>query len=789
MDQPLTRPTNPFVGPRAIQENEPLFGREKELEDLVDQLYAERVVLMYSPSGAGKSSLINAGLIPQVKSSFRVLPILRLNRDLPGNLAMVAGMDRYTASVLSCLYAPDDPPDGELASYPFGESPALLIFDQFEEVITLEQTDIDQKKTFFEKLGKLLKRPSMWALFAMREDYLAALDPYRLSLPGQLRSRFRLDLFTAGQAVDVVIKTAATQQVVFQRLAAERLASILGGSHDLTRPDAALLSPGQYIEPVHVQLVCYDLWEKKLQPGDDQITQEMVEEPGGVDEALARFYASSLMKIAIACGVSERSLRDLFENELITRNNIRTQVQTGHPALAGLGSAVGALKDAYLLRSENRQGTTWYELAHDRLINPIRADNKGWYEQNLNLGQVQANLWAQQDFPRELLLRGTLLDDFESWAGSHPLMMTPNDQSFIETCLEERRDELAKQELQQQQIDTAHKLAEAQRQRAEEQAIVSARLRRQALALAILMVIAVITAGLAGYLWIQQMDSTENAYFAEALALDQRNTAQAAQAYAYDQQVTAEIAGANADELRIIAETARANAEEQQSIAATAGANAQVQYENAKAAEATAVMANQVAEAAQKLLHATAQAAGVQLDPAPELQATAQAQVAADTMQATARAETALYQSRGSCDKVKPPCTYTIQAGDSFSYLVSKFYNSPEAISGLLEFNRDKAGYRRRLLPGDQIYIPTQQAVLRKDIPRLLYPECWKNEFPCWYLTEGNETYETIALRFYGDSAYSKLIIDSNWLWNLKYEQLQTGPVIYQGGYLVLPVP
>ncbi len=29
----------------------------KELEDLVDQLYAERVVLMYSPSGAGKSSL------------------------------------------------------------------------------------------------------------------------------------------------------------------------------------------------------------------------------------------------------------------------------------------------------------------------------------------------------------------------------------------------------------------------------------------------------------------------------------------------------------------------------------------------------------------------------------------------------------------------------------------------------------------------------------------------------------------------------------------------------------
>jgi ABC-type lipoprotein export system ATPase subunit len=54
---------NPFVGPRAFRRGEPLYGRDNEMLDLVDLLIAERVVLVYSPSGAGKTSLIQAALI------------------------------------------------------------------------------------------------------------------------------------------------------------------------------------------------------------------------------------------------------------------------------------------------------------------------------------------------------------------------------------------------------------------------------------------------------------------------------------------------------------------------------------------------------------------------------------------------------------------------------------------------------------------------------------------------------------------------------------------------------
>ena len=36
-------------------------------------------------------------------------------------------------------------------------------------------------------------------------------------------------------------------------------------------------------------------------------------------------------------------------------------------------SAIHLLVDAYLVRGEKRGGSTWFELAHDRLIGPVRA--------------------------------------------------------------------------------------------------------------------------------------------------------------------------------------------------------------------------------------------------------------------------------------------------------------------------------------------------------------------------------------------------------------------------------
>ena len=75
---------NPYVGPRPFQYGEPLFGRDREAMELLDLLIAERIVLLYSPSGAGKTSLMQAALIPELeKEGFQVLPVMRVSLEPP----------------------------------------------------------------------------------------------------------------------------------------------------------------------------------------------------------------------------------------------------------------------------------------------------------------------------------------------------------------------------------------------------------------------------------------------------------------------------------------------------------------------------------------------------------------------------------------------------------------------------------------------------------------------------------------------------------------------------------
>src|SRR5215207_2671052 len=69
---------NPYVGPRALESGESLFGRDDETVELLNQLIADRVVLMYAVSGAGKTSLLKAGLLPGMQArDFTVLPAVQ----------------------------------------------------------------------------------------------------------------------------------------------------------------------------------------------------------------------------------------------------------------------------------------------------------------------------------------------------------------------------------------------------------------------------------------------------------------------------------------------------------------------------------------------------------------------------------------------------------------------------------------------------------------------------------------------------------------------------------------
>ncbi|HNS01490.1 MAG TPA: WD40 repeat domain-containing protein [Anaerolineae bacterium] len=456
-----SRPS-PYPGPRSFQRGERLYGRDQELAALLDLLIAERVILLYSPSGAGKTSLLNAGLIPALEGEgFRVLPPMRVNAALPGNASAPAG--RYT---LSCLLSLEEGlpqqeqlPLAELAGLsldrylarragPTGTNDSpwhgdVLIFDQFEEVLTRDPTDREGKLAFFEQVGEALRDRSRWALFAMREEFIAGLDPYLKPIPTRFDKsrRFRLELLSPAAAIQAMQEPARQAGVDFSDAAAARLAADLAAVR-VQQPDGSTrITPGDAVEPVQLQVVCWRLWER-LAADDNTIDQADIEAIGDVDAALRGYYAATAAAVAASTGVSERILRDWIENTLITAQDIRGQVLQGVDASDGLpNAAIWQLVDAHLLRAEQRRGATWFELAHDRLVRPVREENATWREATLSPLQRSALRWQQQGKPANspLLLTGRDLAQAEKWARGHAADLSALDREFLGASQEAQR--------------------------------------------------------------------------------------------------------------------------------------------------------------------------------------------------------------------------------------------------------------------------------------------------------------------------------------------------------------
>ena len=86
-----------------------------------------------------------------------------------------------------------------------------------------------------------------------------------------------------------------------------------------------------------------------------------------------RFYRAAIQKAQQDTGIPERRLRLWFDLQLITPAGTCSLVYRGETETDGLpNAAVDVLYNGYLIRPVTRGDDTWYELAHDRLVEPVR---------------------------------------------------------------------------------------------------------------------------------------------------------------------------------------------------------------------------------------------------------------------------------------------------------------------------------------------------------------------------------------------------------------------------------
>jgi class 3 adenylate cyclase/tetratricopeptide (TPR) repeat protein len=154
-------------------------GRQRDITELIQRIGSTKykLTVIHGQSGVGKSSLVNAGLVPALKLKIigtqDVLPIaLRVYTDWVKELGKILA-DALTNKKIPLSYSLDSVTNivDQLTKNSECNLLTVLIFDQFEEFFFVCK-EASQRLEFFDFLGNCLNIPDVKIVLSMREDYL-----------------------------------------------------------------------------------------------------------------------------------------------------------------------------------------------------------------------------------------------------------------------------------------------------------------------------------------------------------------------------------------------------------------------------------------------------------------------------------------------------------------------------------------------------------------------------------------------------------------------------------------
>lgn len=383
-----------YPGPHAFtgEYRSLFFGRETEIPELFRLIVLNDIVVLFGESGTGKTSLLQAGVCPQLEERQYKPVIIRLNNTTEAPELQVCRQLKEKGFIPA-----DMPEDCTLWEYfsrfwyvDLGEVyTPVIVFDQFEELFTLYKPE--ERRAFISQFAAVANMqapsglppeaaapPHAKFVFGIRSDFLYLLDDLSADIPAILRCRFQLRRLDRERAAEAITRPAAidgdfaSPRFCYSR---EALSGILEslGRHDADESLKAGTAPEELeIATVQLQQVCQRLEtriiEKKCPPGFE-ITPGFYGGAKGIQHIIDEFYNAVLDKLPPdQCDAVEK---------LLARGLLRNGRRIMMEASAIFGdfnvspASLKLLHDERLLNREARKGELYYEISHDTLIKPV----------------------------------------------------------------------------------------------------------------------------------------------------------------------------------------------------------------------------------------------------------------------------------------------------------------------------------------------------------------------------------------------------------------------------------
>jgi WD40 repeat protein len=598
----LQAPESPYKGLQPFEDTTIdallFFGREQEREVIAANLMAARLTVLYGASGVGKSSVLNAGVVHDLRRlareyrEFVVASYSAWSEDEPIE-GIAASVRDAVEDVLG--FGVDEAP-GSLAERIAAWSELLggeiyLVLDQFEEFFLYHGGD--GEGSLLDELPPLVTEPRLRAhvLLGIREDALARLDVFKARIPGLFANYLRLerlDATAARAAIEGPLKRWAELAGESVEIEPALVGAILAAvtAERIDGNGGAPSPAGSGIEPPYLQIVLERVWEAEREASSHVLRRTTLEELGGGRKIVGEHLDRALATL----DPTQRDTAAAMFRHLVTPSG--TKIAHGVADLASYArveeanvrGVAATLMDQRILRPVEAPGDGGrVEIFHDVLGGAV-SDWRRRHEAERALEAERRD--ARRRHRRSLIVIAVALVALLAMTAVAAYAVAQRNRADDEAAEAEEQAALALE--QRGEAKRQEAAADRERKEAERLAQVASRQKDEAKRQA----------------EIAQAQRAE-AHRQEGIALDERAEAKRQAAFAEEQQREAQQQAAFAKEQR-------QEAQQQASIANRERSKAGKQAERAARGERKAERQAQIAEAAQQRASEHARAADVQ---------------------------------------------------------------------------------------------------------------------------------------------------------------------------------